>query len=89
MEKKVEITKKFMFELSEEDIDAIRRVSTLIAEIEETISDYNIDKDGLMIENDIMEDWIYYKDLIAAERELSFLEMCENFYIEEDVCEKS
>lgn len=87
MEKTVEITKKFMFELSEEDIYAIRRISTLIAEIEETISNYDIDKDGLMIENDIVKDWIYYKDLIAAERELSFLENCENFYIEEDVKE--
>lgn len=85
MEKKVEITKKFMFELSEEDIDAIRRVSMLIAEIEQAILDYDIDKYGLMIKNDIVEDWIYYKDLIAAERELSFLENCENFYIEEDV----
>ena len=87
MEKKAEITKKFMFELSEEDIDAIRKVSTLIAEIEQTIIDYDIDKDGLMIENDIVEDWIYYKDLIAAERELSFLENCENFYIEENITE--
>ena len=87
MEKKVEITKKFMFELSEEDIDAIRRVSTLIAEIEQAILDYDIDKYGLMIKNDIVEDWIYYKDLIAAERELSFLENCENFYIEEDITE--
>lgn len=87
MEKKIEITKKFMFELSEEDIDAIRRVSTLIAEIEQAILDYDIDKYGLMIKNDIVEDWIYYKDLIAAERELSFLENCENFYIEEDITE--
>lgn len=85
MEKKVEIVKKFMFELSEEDICAIRRISMLIEEIEETISNYDIDKEGLIIENDIVEDWINYKDLIAAERELSFLENCENFYIEEDV----
>lgn len=87
MEMKTNITKKIMFELSEEDIYAIRRISTLIAEIEETISNYDIDKEGLIIENDIVEDWINYKDLIAAERELSFLENCENFYIEEDIAE--
>lgn len=87
MEKKVEITKKFMFKLSEEDINAIRRISMLIAEIEQTISDYDIDKYGLIIENDIAEDYINYKDLIAAERELYFLENCDNFYIEEDTSE--
>ena len=92
MEFKAKITKKFIFELSLEEIKAIKTVFNLVEYIEDTLDNYQIDTNRLILDNlnscGKTEDCIAYDDFIAMKGELEFLNSGERILIEEDIEEE-
>lgn len=92
MEFKAKITKKFMFELSLEEIKAIETISNLIEYIEDTLDNYAIDTNRLTLDtlnsDGEIVDYIAYDDFIAMKRELEFLNYSRSILIEEDIEEQ-
>lgn len=92
MEFKAKITKKFMFELSLEEIKAIETISNLIEYIEDTLDNYAIDTNRLTLDSLDSDgetvDYIAYDDFIAMKRELEFLNYSRRILIEEDIEEQ-
>lgn len=92
MEFKAKITKKFMFELSLEEIKAIETISNLIEYIEDTLDNYAIDTNRLTLDSLNSDgetvDYIAYDDFTAMKRELEFLNYSRRILIEEDIEEQ-
>ena len=92
MEFKANITKKFMFELSLEEIKAIETVFNLIEYIEDTLDNYQIDTDRLTLDSlnscGETEDCIAYDDFIAMKGELEFLKCSRKVLVEEEIEEQ-
>lgn len=89
MEFQANITKKFIFELSLEEIKAIETVFNLVEYIEDTLDNYQIDTNLMTI--DVLnsygdtEDCIAYDDLIAMKGELEFLKGGKKILVEEEL----
>lgn len=92
MEFKANITKKFMFELSLEEIKAIETVFNLIEYIEDTLDNYQIDTDRLTLDSlnscGEIEDYIAYDDFIAMKGKLEFLKCSRKVCVEEEIEEQ-
>lgn len=89
MEFKANITKKFMFELSSEEANAIETVCDLIETIEDTVVNYEIDSKNLTI--DVLDycggaiDCIDYYDLTKAKLILDSLKYAKKLCVEENI----